>query len=40
VVRWLDVSELDTVPPGTDRLPGEVAHNHATGRREPVVASA
>jgi hypothetical protein len=40
VVRWLDVSELDTVPPGTDRLPGEVAHNHAAGRREPVVASA
>ena len=42
VVRWLDVSEMDTVP-GTDLLPGEVAHVLATGRRTrraPVVASA
>lgn len=31
VVRWLDVSEMETVP-GTDLLPGEVAHILATGR--------
>jgi len=31
VVRWLDVSEMETVP-GTDLLPGEVSHVLATGR--------
>ncbi len=31
VVRWLDVSEMETVP-GTDLLPGEVSHILATGR--------
>jgi hypothetical protein len=38
VVRWLDVSEVEPVP-GTDLLPGEVAHLVATGRptREPSV---
>jgi len=42
VVRWLDVSEMETVP-GTDLLPGEVAHFLATGRptqRPKVVATA
>ncbi|TCN42706.1 hypothetical protein EV644_102659 [Kribbella orskensis] len=43
VVRWLDVSELDPVP-GTDPLPGEVAHILATGRHShhppPAVATA
>jgi hypothetical protein len=31
VVRWLNVSEMETVP-GTDLLPGEVSHVLATGR--------
>jgi hypothetical protein len=43
VVRWLDVSEMEPVP-GTDLLPGEVAHILATGRqthrRPPAVATA
>jgi hypothetical protein len=44
VVRWLDVSEMEPVP-GTDLLPGEVAHILATGRHThhrpaAVVASA
>lgn len=42
VVRWLDVSEMEPVP-GTDLLPGEVAHLLNTGGRTawaPVVATA
>ncbi|MFI6679218.1 hypothetical protein [Kribbella sp. NPDC050470] len=31
VVRWLDVSEMEPIP-GTDLLPGELAHILATGR--------